>query len=49
MKYQIKRTTLTFRETLLSEVFDSKEDAAKACLLLNKARTDFYSVVEIQG
>lgn len=46
MKFKIKRTTLTFRESFLETVFDSHQEAADACKILNKARTDFYSVVE---
>lgn len=46
MKFKIKRTTLTFKESFLETVFDTREEAAAACRILNSARNDFYSVVE---
>lgn len=46
--FTIKCTTLTFKETILDSRFTTKEQAKEACRILNSARVNFYSVVEIE-
>lgn len=47
MKYQIKRTSLTFKEEILPAVYDSKDEAKLYCSAMNRARDEMHTVIEV--